>query len=86
MTVHLLPRQIRAQPALGEFIRDARDSGLAVFSIRKAHGEYIDEVHRLAASGVAEVIDEQSFIGIESNEKIRHRIFVLRARAKDSDR
>lgn len=69
--------QIRAIPALSEFIRITKDRGFVVFSMRQAHSEYLDEVHRLVAQGVAEVAQEHSFVGIEANEKIRHSIFVL---------
>ncbi|NEP00538.1 MAG: methyltransferase domain-containing protein [Symploca sp. SIO2E9] len=71
--------QIQAQPALEEFIRVTKEGGLVVLSMREAESEYLDEVSRLVAVGVAEVVKDYSFVGIEANQKIRHQIFVLRA-------
>ncbi|NER95114.1 MAG: methyltransferase domain-containing protein [Symploca sp. SIO1B1] len=80
----LAANQIRPQPAISEFIRVTKEGGLVLLSMREADSEYIDEVHRLVAAGVAEVVDKHSFIGIESNQEIHHCIFVLRACGDDS--
>jgi len=45
--------------------------------MREADSGFIDEIHRLVDTGAAEILQRHSFIGIESNEKIRHCIFVL---------
>ena len=39
--------------------------------------DYIDEIHRLVAMGLTKIVLRHSFAGIESNETIRHCIFVL---------
>lgn len=75
----LAASQIRAQPAISESIRVTKEGGLVVLSMREADSEYINEIRRLVAAGAAEVVQEHLFVGIESNEKIRHCIFVLRA-------
>ncbi|MBO1346113.1 MAG: TauD/TfdA family dioxygenase [Hormoscilla sp. GUM202] len=79
----LAASQIRAQPAISESIRVTKEGGLVVLSMREADSEYINEIRRLVAAGVAEVVQEHSFVGIESNEKICHCIFVLRACGKE---
>ncbi len=76
--------QIRAQPALEEFIRVTKDGGLVVLSMRQAESEYTAEVSRLVTTGVAEVVHKHSFVGIETNQKVQHQIFVLRALSDDN--
>lgn len=72
--------QIRAQPALEQFVRVTKKGGLVVMSMREAEVEYTDEVQRLVESGVAEVVHEHAFVGIEQNKNVRHCIFVLQVR------
>jgi len=74
----LAANQIRSQPAISEFLRVTKAGGFVVFTMRAADGEYTEELRRLTAAGLAEVIHEESFVGIEANEKIHHQIFVLR--------
>ncbi len=76
--------QIRSKPALEEFIRVTKDGGLVVLSMRQAESEYTVEVSRLVTAGVAEVVREHSFVGIETNEEVRHQIFVLRSLGDDN--
>ncbi|NEP24154.1 TauD/TfdA family dioxygenase [Moorena sp. SIO3I6] len=76
--------QIRAQPALEEFIRVTKDGGLVVLSMREAESEYTAEVSRLVTTGVAEVVHKHSFVGIESNQEVQHQIFVLGALSDDN--
>ena len=76
--------QIRSKPALEEFIRVTKDGGLVVLSMREAESEYTAEVSRLVTAGVAEVVREHSFVGIETNEEVRHQIFVLRSLGDDN--
>ncbi len=75
----LAASQIRAKPALSEFVRVTKEGGFVVFSMREADSEYLNEVRRMVAAGVAEVAQEYSFVGIEANEEVRHCIFVLKA-------
>ena len=74
--------QIKAKPALEEFIRVTKNGGLVVLSMREAANEYSAEVDRLVSAGLAEMVQEYSFIGIETNQDVRHRIVVLRSRSR----
>lgn len=77
--------QILAQPAISEFVRITKAGGFVVFTMREADGEYIEEVRRLTAAGMAEAVHEESFVGIETNETIKHKIFVLQVTTNNGE-
>ncbi len=79
----LAPNQILPKPALSEFIRVTKKGGIVVLSMRENDSEYINEVHQLVEVDKAEVLQEFSFVGIEANQKVIHKIFVLRSVLND---
>ncbi len=73
----LAPNQVKPKPALEESIRVTKNGGFVFLSMREADNAYIEEINRLVAAGVARIAKKHSFVGIESNDKIHHCIFVL---------
>lgn len=73
----LAPKQIKPKPALFESVRVTKKGGFVVLSMREADSAYIDEINRLIAAEFAQIARKHSFVGITSNEKIYHCIFVL---------
>lgn len=73
----LAPNQIKPQPALEESLRVTKPGGLVFLSMRESDSLYIEEINRLVSAGLARIVKKHSFVGIESNDKIQHCIFVL---------